>query len=87
MDGWEQGQLVEDSSRIPWYEQHWELTARAEEYIQHEVKQKTKDELVNGIYAFWDTVDVQKCTKYINHLRKVHVIPKVIELNGAATGY
>ena len=55
------------------------------EHICQEVKPKTKDELINGICEFWDTVDVHKCTKYIGHLRKV--IPKVIEMEGAATGY
>ena len=55
------------------------------EYIRREVKPKTKAELVNGILAFWKTVDVAKCTKYINHLRKV--IPRVIKLEGKATGY
>ena len=55
------------------------------EYIRREVKPKTKAELVNGILAFWKTVDAAKCTKYINHLRKV--IPRVIELEGKATGY
>ena len=55
------------------------------EYIRREVKPKTKEELMNGICAFWETVDVRKCTKYIRHLRKV--IPKVIEMEGAATGY
>ena len=49
------------------------------------MKPKTKDELVSGIGEFWDTVTVEKCTKYINHLKKV--IPKVIELHGGATGY
>ena len=55
------------------------------EYIRKEVKPKTKEELVGGIEAFWSTVDIDKCRKYIRHLRKV--IPKVIELQGAATGY
>ena len=57
------------------------------EYCRREVKPRTKDELVQGILEFWMTVDVQKCQKYmyIRHLRKV--VPKVIELNGAATGY
>ena len=55
------------------------------EYQRREVKPKTKDELVNGILAFWSTVDVAKCKKYIGHLRKV--IPRVIEVNGDATGY
>lgn len=55
------------------------------EYIRREVKPKTKEELIDGIEAFWSTVDIDKCRKYIRHLRKV--IPKVIEVQGAATGY
>ncbi len=53
--------------------------------IRREVKPTKKEELVNGIKAFWKTVDVRKCCKYIGHLKKV--IPKVIELKGEATGY
>jgi len=34
---------------------------------------------------FWETVTGEKCRKYIRHLKKV--IPRVIELEGAATGY
>ena len=55
------------------------------EFIRREIKPTTKDELVGGILKFWDTVTVEKCNRYINHLKKV--IPKVIELNGSATGY
>lgn len=55
------------------------------EFIRREVKPKTKEELVAGIIKFWDTVTVEKCIKYVNHLKKV--IPKVVELNGNATGY
>ena len=55
------------------------------EYMRREIKPRTKDELIACIIAFWHTVDKEKCQKYIRHLRKV--IPKVIELNGAATGY
>ena len=55
------------------------------EYIRREAKPHTKDELVAAIIAFWNTVDVTKCRKYIRHLRKV--VPKVIELEGGATGY
>ena len=53
--------------------------------MRREVKPRTKDELIAGIIAFWHTVNKEKCQKYVGHLRKV--IPEVIELNGAATGY
>ena len=49
------------------------------------MKPKTKQELIDGISGFWATVDVDKCRKYIGHLSKV--LPKIIEVNGAATGY
>ena len=55
------------------------------EFIRREVKPTTKQELMDGIVRFWKTVTVEKCNKYINHLNKV--IPRVIELEGAATGY
>ena len=55
------------------------------EYLRREVKPHTKNELVCGIQTFWETVSVEKCRKYIGHLRKV--IPRIIELDGAATGY
>ena len=40
------------------------------EYIRREVKLKTKEELIDGIKAFWSTVDIEKCRKYIRHLLK-----------------
>jgi len=49
------------------------------------VKPSNKQELVDGILSFWETVDEHKCHKYINHLKRV--IPKVIEYQGNATGY
>lgn len=55
------------------------------EYLCREVKPHTKDELVHGIHQFWEGVTINKCTRYIRHLRKV--IPKVISEKGAATGY
>ncbi len=55
------------------------------EFLRQEVKPHTKQELIDGIQQFWATVTVAKCAKYINHLKKV--IPRVIELDGAATGY
>lgn len=55
------------------------------EFIRREVKPKRKEELIDGIRAFWKTVNVEKCTRYIRHLRKV--LPAVIEMNGEPTGY
>ena len=55
------------------------------EYIRRVVKPKTKQDLVEGILQFWDTVDVYKCRRYIDHLKKV--LPKAIEVGGEPTGY
>ena len=83
-----------DDNDVPWWKTPAEspdinpienLWHELKEYIHREVKPRVKEELVQGIVAFWQTVDVQKCAKYIKHLRKV--IPRVIELNGEATGY
>jgi transposase len=41
------------------------------EYIRREVKPRTKEQLIDGIEAFWTTVSLDKCRKYIRHLRKV----------------
>lgn len=41
------------------------------------IKPKSKQELIDGILAFWGTIDEHKCCKYIGHFKKV--IPKVIE--------
>ena len=61
------------------------LWHKLKEYIRREIKPKTKDELVQGIFLLWNTVNVSKCTRYIRHLCKV--IPKVIKVEGDATGY
>lgn len=55
------------------------------EYLRREVKPRQKQELIDGIERFWHTVDREKCSRYIRHLKKV--IPRVIELKGDATGY
>ena len=47
------------------------LWQELKEFLQREVKPKNKQELINGILAFWDSVDIAKCKKYIRHLRKV----------------
>lgn len=55
------------------------------EHIRREIKPRNKQELIDGINHFWASVDVNKCTQYINHLRKV--LPKAIEVRGEPTGY
>ena len=62
-----------------------DLWHELKEFSRREVKLHTKQELIDGILKFWETVSIKKCNRYINHLNKV--IPKVIELEGAATGY
>lgn len=54
------------------------LWHKMKECQRREVKPKNKQELVDGILKFWETVDINKCTRYIRHLKKV--IPRVIEL-------
>ena len=51
------------------------------------MKPWSKDQLVDGIACFWRTVrvTVEKCHRYIQHLNKV--IPKIIEVEGEATGF
>ena len=53
-------------------------------YIWRVSKSKSKKELIMGINAFWETVSVERCQKYIGHLKKV--VPEVIKCEGSATG-
>lgn len=55
------------------------------QYLRTYAKPKTVPELKDGIKQFWKTLTPQVCTKYIDHLLKV--VPKVIEVNGAPSGY
>lgn len=55
------------------------------EFLRREVKPSGKQQLIDGITQFWETVDVVKCRKYIRHLKKV--VPRVIEFQGGPTGY
>ena len=57
-----------------------------QEFIRREVKPCTKDELIAGIQHFWaERMTISKCRRYIGHLRRV--LPRIVELDGAATGY
>ena len=55
------------------------------DYIQREVKPKTKDEHVRGIMEFWETLTVEKCRNYIDHIQKV--MPVVVLNSGDATDF
>lgn len=55
------------------------------EYIRNYIKPTKEEELIQGILKFWETVTVEKCNRYIDHLKTV--IPEVIKVNGQATGY
>ena len=55
------------------------------EHLRREVKPRNKEELIQGIVSFWETVDVAKFSKYINHLAKV--LPEVVECEGGPSGH
>lgn len=55
------------------------------EHIRKKVKPTSKEELINGIRDAWCLLTPELCNRYISHLNKV--IPKVIEVDGAASGY
>ena len=54
-------------------------------FLRKFVKSKTKEELIQGIKAFWSTVTSEMCTRYIGHIDKA--VPVVIVREGAAGGY
>jgi transposase len=54
-------------------------------YLRSTVKPKNTHELRMGIKEFWKTMTPEVCKRYVSHLRKV--IPKVIEVEGAPSGY
>lgn len=49
------------------------------------VKPTNKEELVEGIRKFWETVGIEKCQCYIGHLWKV--VPEIVRREGKASGY
>ena len=42
------------------------------EHLRSKVKPRTKDELVQGIRAFWQTVDATKCLRFVAQITKSH---------------
>jgi len=61
------------------------LWSEMKAYIRRHVKPTSLAELIAGCNKFWRTVDVEKCNRYINHLKKV--VPAVVRLKGYPTGY
>ena len=72
--------LVETSAESPDCNPIENLWHELKEYIRQEVKPSCKQELVDGIYKFWESITVAKCQKYIRHLIKV--LPKIVEVGG-----
>ena len=55
-------------------------------YIKERVKPKTAQELLDGIFQFWNTVvTVEYCNSKIDHVKNT-VLDEIIKLNGIATG-
>ena len=54
-------------------------------FLRHQYKPTNIASLQAGIKEFWMAMVPIVCSRYIDHLRKV--IPKVVEVNGAASGY
>ena len=55
------------------------------QFLRNSYKPRNLDELKAGIEKFWLTLTPQICRKYIGHLKKV--IPKIVEVKGAPSGY
>ena len=52
-------------------------------FLQREVKPRIKDELIQGIKCYWETLTPQKCARYIDHIHKV--LPVVVLNCGGPT--
>ena len=54
-------------------------------YLRYQYKPRDLQSLIDGIFCFWNSLTPEICKRYTRHLHKV--IPKVIEVEGAASGY
>ena len=54
-------------------------------FLRHTYKPRNLETRIAGIKQFWKSMTPEVCRKYIGHLQKV--MPKVVELGGAASGY
>ena len=55
------------------------------DFLQRKIKPKTKQQLVDGIIAYWETVTPTKCKTFIDHIHKV--MPDVVLNSGGPTDY
>ena len=53
--------------------------------LRHQYKPTNTESLQEGIKKFWTSMTPEVYRRYINHLYKV--IPRVVEVDGAASGY
>jgi hypothetical protein len=44
-----------------------------------------KAQLITALIAFWDTLDTEKCNRYIDHLYRV--LPSVVMRLGGPSGF
>ena len=54
-------------------------------FLRHQYKSTNTESLEEGIKKFWTSMTPEVCHRYINHLDKV--IPRVVEVDGAASNY
>ena len=61
------------------------ICASLKHYLRHDYKLRNLDSLASGILKYWESLTPSTCQHYINHLHKV--MPVVVAVNGAASGY
>ena len=61
------------------------LWAEMKKYISSVVKPMVKADLEKGLHEFWERVTVEKCNRYIDHIKRV--MPDVIRAEGGPTRY